>query len=323
MPKISVVVPVYKVEAYLDRCVQSIVDQSFRDFDVYLVDDGSPDHCGTMCDEWARRDSRIHVIHQKNSGLSAARNAGMEKAFAESGSEWITFIDSDDWVHPAFLQRLLDGALQHGVRVCGCGYAETTGENPVILPEDLEPVCWEPADFYRTHNIDATIACAKLYHRSCFGQIRYPLGKVHEDEFVTYRIMFMDSQIAFIPAPLYAYYINPMGLTKRAWSVRHLDAWEAYEQQIAFFTQRAEEPMIRFRYREYINNSYAQLLEVEKLPDSNERTVNYKRIRKSLRALIRRAWKLGYIAFWVDFDMLCKCLPVQSKLYRFWLEHKK
>ena len=90
MPKISVVVPVYKVEAYLDRCVESIVNQSFGDFDLYLVDDGSPDNCGAMCDAWAEKDSRIRVIHQQNGGLSAARNSGIRKALAESDSQWIT-----------------------------------------------------------------------------------------------------------------------------------------------------------------------------------------------------------------------------------------
>ena len=102
MPKISVVVPVYKVEAYLDRCVQSIVNQSFGDFDLYLVDDGSPDNCGAMCDAWAEKDSRIRVIHQQNGGLSAARNAGLNGA----KGQYIAFVDSDDYIYPVFLERL-------------------------------------------------------------------------------------------------------------------------------------------------------------------------------------------------------------------------
>ena len=107
MPTISVIVPVYKVEKYIHRCVDSILSQTFTDFELILVDDGSPDNCGKICDEYAEKDIRIHVIHQENGGLSAARNAGIDWVFANSDSEWITFIDSDDWVHPEYLERLL------------------------------------------------------------------------------------------------------------------------------------------------------------------------------------------------------------------------
>ena len=98
MPQISVVVPVYGVEKYLHKCVGSILDQSFKDYELVLVDDGSPDNCGRMCDEYAAADSRVKVIHQANGGLSAARNAGIDYVMTQSKSEYITFIDSDDWV---------------------------------------------------------------------------------------------------------------------------------------------------------------------------------------------------------------------------------
>lgn len=96
MSEITVVVPVYKVEQYLHRCIDSILVQTYRDFELILIDDGSPDSCGMICDEYAKSDSRIHVIHQENGGLSAARNAGIDWAFANSDSQWLTFIDSDD-----------------------------------------------------------------------------------------------------------------------------------------------------------------------------------------------------------------------------------
>ena len=106
MGRISVIVPVYKVENYLHRCVDSILGQSFADFELILVDDGSPDNCGSICDAYAVKDSRIRVIHQENGGLSAARNAGIDWVFAHSDSQWLTFIDSDDWIHGSFLQIL-------------------------------------------------------------------------------------------------------------------------------------------------------------------------------------------------------------------------
>jgi len=112
MPAISIIVPVYKVEAYLARCVDSILDQSFRDFELILVDDGSPDNCGAICEEYARKDSRIHVIHQENGGLSAARNAGIDWAFENSNSQWLTFVDSDDWLHREYLNVLYRAVMQ-------------------------------------------------------------------------------------------------------------------------------------------------------------------------------------------------------------------
>ena len=115
MPTISVIVPVYKVEPYLNRCVDSILRQTYQDFELILVDDGSPDRCGEICDEYARQDSRVHVIHKENGGLSDARNAGIDWVEANSDSQWLIFADSDDWVHPELLARLLDAeAVLHG-----------------------------------------------------------------------------------------------------------------------------------------------------------------------------------------------------------------
>ena len=235
MPTISVIVPVYKVEKYIHRCVDSILSQTFPDFELILVDDGSPDSCPVICDEYAAKDSRILVIHQENGGLSAARNAGIDWAFAHSGNQWLTFIDSDDWVHPEYLRRLLDAAMEHNVSVSICGYAETEGRDPEISPEGLTPVLWESEDFYVTHNVNATVAWGKLYRKECFREIRYPVGKIHEDEYVTYRILFPLGKVSAIPAPLYAYYHNPEGITKRPWTPQRLDAVGAYQAQQRYF----------------------------------------------------------------------------------------
>ena len=127
MAAISVIVPIYKVEAFLHRCVDSILAQTFADFDLVLVDDGSPDSCGDICEEYARKDGRIHVIHQKNGGLSAARNTGIDWAQANSGSQWLAFVDSDDWVHPDFLLRLYTMVQETGCLLSACGYFRTGG----------------------------------------------------------------------------------------------------------------------------------------------------------------------------------------------------
>lgn len=235
MPTISVIVPVYKVEPYLHRCVDSILAQTFTDFELILVDDGSPDNSPAICDEYAKKDSRVHVIHQKNGGLSAARNAGIDWAFANSDSEWLNFVDSDDWVHPEYLERLLDAALENNVSVSICGYAKTQGEEPEINKDDFLPQIWTPEDFYVEHNINATVAWGKLYQKECFKEVRYPVGKIHEDEFTSYRILFQCDKTAVIAAPFYAYYRNPNGITGQKWSMKSFSRVIAFQKRISYF----------------------------------------------------------------------------------------
>lgn len=235
MPIISVIVPVYKVEPYLGRCVDSILCQSFRDFELILVDDGSPDNCGRLCEEYAQKDSRVHVIHQENGGLSAARNTGIDWAFANSNSQWLSFVDSDDWIHSRMLEILLTAAVEHGVKISACGYGETCGETPAVEEGQHSLQLWTPEDFYVSQNTMAITAWGKLYHKSCFSQIRYPVGKLHEDEFTTYRILFDQEQLAVIQLPLYFYFQNAAGITKSLWKPQRLDAVQALGEQAAFF----------------------------------------------------------------------------------------
>ena len=254
MPAISVIVPVYKVEKYIHRCVDSILGQTFRDFELILVDDGSPDNCGAICDEYAAKDSRVVVIHQENGGLSAARNAGIDWAFAHSDSQWISFIDSDDWVHPEYLERLLAAAVDNGVSVSICAYVQTDGREPEIDPETLVPALWDTEEFYVAHNVNATIACGKLYRRECFETIRYPLGKLHEDEFTTYKILFRFPTVAVIHAPLYFYYTNPESIMQSQWSSSRHVAYDALEEQIEFFLICGYRNAMRSIIRRYLKS---------------------------------------------------------------------
>ena len=166
MPKISVIVPVYNVEAYLKRCVDSILAQTYTDFELILVDDGSPDNCPAMCDEYALQDRRVKVIHQQNGGLSAARNAGIDWGFQNSNSEWFSFVDSDDCVHPKYLEALLNAAIG--------SYVEFTEDVPAIEIV-AEPQIRNTEDFFIEKHVNAIIACGKLYRRKCFEEIRYPV----------------------------------------------------------------------------------------------------------------------------------------------------
>ncbi len=322
MALISVIVPVYQVEAFLPRCVESILQQSFSDFDLILVDDGSPDRCGDLCDEYAARDRRVHVIHQENGGLSAARNTGIDWAFESSDSQWLTFVDSDDWLHPQTLEVLLKAAEEQNAKVSICGYQETTGKNPSASGEMLCTAVWTPRDFYMQQIKNFTVAWGKLYRKECFQNIRYPVGKIHEDEFITYQILFAQEKLAVVAAPLYAYFVNPTGITRKPWNPKRLHAWEAYEQQLPFFEALGDAELRRRNFREYIDNAFTTLQTAENAPNQQELRPTIRKMEKHLRKLIRRGWKLGYVEFWMDYDFLYRLYPGFTKLYRYHLEHR-
>ncbi len=323
MAKISVIVAVYKMPQYLPRCIDGILNQTHSDLELILVDDGSPDECGAICDGYAQKDSRVHVIHKENAGVCVARNTGLDWVYANSDSDWIFFHDNDDWIHPETLERLLKANEELGARIGICGYQETTGADPEMETALLEPVLWTPRDFYRQHFVNATVCWGKLCHRSVFAGKRYPPGKYIEDEFLTYQLLFAQEKLAVIPAALYAYFINPAGISKKTWQPKRLDAWEAYEQQIAYFEARGEEDLVRFRYREYIDSAKNQFAAADAAPNARELRDVIRGMEKRVRSLIRRAWKKGYIDFWCDYDLLERVSPLRTRLYRLWLEKKE
>ena len=123
MSIISVIIPIYNNEKYIQRCLDSILKQTFFNYDLILVDDGSSDNSGSICEEYAQKDKRIQVIHQENNGLSAARNSGLEWMYANSKCEWVSFVDSDDWIHPRYLEALLHAVNSKNVKISACSHA--------------------------------------------------------------------------------------------------------------------------------------------------------------------------------------------------------
>ena len=237
MPKISVVVPVFKVEPYLHRCIDSILAQTFTDFELILVDDGSPDNCGIICDEYATMDYRIHVIHQSNGGLSAARNAGIDWAFENSDSEWLAFIDSDDWVHQQYFELLLQTSIKTNTSICACQFEKVFDSEFYNTKENILPKIrvYTPEYFWCNNCVVATVAYGKIYKKSSFSFLRYPYRRIHEDEYITYQIVFKEKLIAFIENKLYFYYQNPKGIMNSKWNVNHLDKLEAFRNQYYYY----------------------------------------------------------------------------------------
>jgi len=283
MATISVIVPVYKVEAFLPRCVDSILAQSFFDFELILVDDGSPDNCGAVCDAYAARDSRVHVIHQRNGGLSAARNTGLDWVMANSDAQWIAFVDSDDWIHPDYLKLLYEAVMTTGCRLSACGFFRTSGESFPEEPEKAAEIL-SADDYYcgeTWHGGTTAVAWNKLYHRVLLRKLRYPIGKLHEDEFVTYQAVYNAGTVAAIEKPLYAYYQNPEGIILSQWNPRRLHILEATEQQIAYAQEEENDRFRNKAVRQYIFCIHEQLNKCQKV------------FRKELRRKLRQALKMG------------------------------
>lgn len=235
MAIVSVVVPIYKVEPYLRRCVDSILSQTYEDFQLILVDDGSPDNCGAICDEYAEKDARVHVIHRENGGLSAARNSGIEWVFDGHMTEWITFIDSDDWVSYQYLERLLKIADDNQVNIVVGGFRPFYDGDSLIDLQEVSSRQYTPEDFWVENQGNATVAWGKLYKTVLFQRIRYLQGKLHEDEFTTFKLLFAQEIIAVTDEQLYYYYQSSTSIMRSDWNIRHLDSLDAYADQLLFF----------------------------------------------------------------------------------------
>lgn len=205
MDLISVIVPVYRVEPYLNRCVESLVAQTYRNLEIILVDDGSPDKCPEICDIWAQKDARIRVIHQKNGGGGSARNAALDIA----QGEYLAFVDSDDFIAPDMMMYL-HNLFSDGVDVVECGYCLT--EDDTATFDAISASCnikiYTRQEAMREHihdQIFRQLIWNKLYRRQAIGEIRFPIGKQIDDEFWTYRVIGNCNKLIWSDKVLYAY----------------------------------------------------------------------------------------------------------------------
>ena len=231
-PLISVIVPVYKVEKYLNQCVRSIAGQTYSNLEIILIDDGSPDASGAMCDAWAERDSRIRVIHQENAGAGAARNAGLD----EARGELLGFVDSDDYIAPDFYQYLYS-LLENGADIAECGFIETETDNAAFGEGTGEPGFYTPLDAMRLHIRDTMfrqLIWNKLYRHETVGSVRFPVGTKIDDEFFTYRVLGNAKKLAHSERRLYAYRQQPGSVMHSGFSLYRLEGIRAQEQRLEY-----------------------------------------------------------------------------------------
>lgn len=305
MPVISVIVPVYNVEAYLPRCVDSILNQSFSDFELILVDDGSPDNCGAICDAYAAKDSRIRVIHQKNAKLSAARNAGIDIA----EGEWIALIDSDDWIHKDYLKLLLSAAEDDtDLVICDCQVTDTDEVEDI----DSSEVRFRDVSLKQIYEnrIARTRAWGRLFRRSTLGDLRYISGSEPTEDSCFNELLFRDDmKFRITDAKLYYYYMRPDSaihshLGRGAFNsigplLERLEKIDDPAKRGRIIT-RCYKYVLSARYGEMFSDDYADVKRrcrelLQKLaPYSSELPTKQKLIVRALSAspLLYRAWRI-------------------------------
>lgn len=279
MPTISVIVPVYKVEKYIHRCVDSILAQTFTDFELLLVDDGSPDSCGAICDEYAARDSRVRVFHQENKGQAAARNLALDWMYANSDSRYVSFVDSDDWVHPQYLELLFRALREHSTKISQCKHIWAGGPLTDEEPVQEKIVCVSPEEQYSKWF--SAYFCGKLFENSFFAPIRFPAGQIFEDVAIWYKVLFQIDRIAIVDTPLYYYFQRPDNTTNSSWTPAKLAQVKAWDEQLEFASRRGSIPLLDAVLRKYcwvLKNQYEEIGRSTSISDS---------VRKKYQALMK------------------------------------
>lgn len=238
-PLISVIVPVYKVEAYLERCVDSLRNQTYRNLEIILVDDGSPDSCGEMCDELAAQDSRIRVVHKENGGLSSARNAGLDCMTGE----YVGFVDSDDWVKPEMYECLYRLMQENDAQIACCGIARCDGtcvksyfndnlEDEFTL-DTLGALCELTYNYRITNSV-----CDKLYQVDIFCGLRMKTGMLYEDAQIQPYCISRARRICYTAKPMYRYFLSPNSILRGDFSLRHYDNILTSQERQALYAAR-------------------------------------------------------------------------------------
>lgn len=280
--KISIIVPVYNVEQYLNRCIKSILNQTFKDFELILVNDGSTDASGDICNYYATQDERVKVIHQNNGGLSSARNAGLNMAVGE----YIGFVDSDDYINRRMYEILYNNIINFTAELAICDFIPVQENDCNKLPTSI---CNKVSEYnnissleqlYEDNGARFIVSWNKLYKKDLFDNLRFIEGKIHEDEFIIHKLLYRCNKIVFTKAALYYYVQRETSIMNTRKGVKRLDAIYALEDRMNFLSNIPEKHLFQQTIDKYIR---VLLIEYNL---SSENQV-YKLLSKSVRNHLR------------------------------------
>ena len=298
---ISIIVPIYNVEKYLDKCINSIVHQTYKNIEIILVDDESPDNCPLICDEWAKKDKRIVVLHKKNGGLSDARNEGIKKA----KGDYLCFVDSDDFIEEKYLEKLLESLIKHKTDVsqCGINYVDNNNKNIKTIGYDKDILITGRnaiIESLNEHFIENEVVWNKLYKKDIFNEIKFPNGKVHEDEYTTYKILYNEKNISIIKDALYNYRQSDNSIMRSNYSIKkYQDLDDAYNEKILYFKEKKDEVIYDMVIRSYLSNLSNIYIKLKKSSVINPEV--YKRI------------KMDY-KFWYKYIIKSRNISLKNKI---------
>ena len=235
-PLISVIMPVYNVELYLPKAIESVLNQTYQRLELLLIDDGSTDKSGLICDEYAAKDKRVKVFHKKNGGLSEARNVGLDNAFGE----WISFLDSDDWIDPTMLETLLKIAINNDSNISACKTQYFCGDN-YCEKKDTNCVCnytiSQVLGLLLNDNVIRFEVWNKLWSRNAIGNIRFKIGQVSEDVFFDFEVFKRVNQISFIDTSFHHYLTSRDGNTKSKFRIERMCIFEEFDSYIKYLNK--------------------------------------------------------------------------------------
>ena len=293
---VSIIVPIYKVEAYIKKCISSILNQTYGNFELLLIDDGSPDNCGLICDEFAKKDSRIKVFHKANGGLSDARNFGLKNATGTI----ISFIDGDDCIDKLFLELMLQAMNNTGCEVVEC-HSVKFGEIVEPLPKYKNGFSvYSPKKWLTETNLRNFISCAvwnKLYRKELFKNVLFPVNRHYEDEATTYKVIYKAKKIIRLNSALYFYRQREGSITQSGLSEKEIsEKILALEEKCEYFEKNNEFDIACFSY------SKLAVFMVQ----------NFQKIEKSKCTV----W-YSYILKIFSKTLKCASVPIKYKLYIF------
>lgn len=317
-PLISVIVPIYKVEAYLERAVNSVLYQTYENLEIILVDDGSPDNCPQICDDYRKKDARVRVIHKENGGLSDARNAGI----AIARGEYVAFLDSDDYIARQFIDKLYNACIKHDSDIAICQYEisnergntfenrnqnpsemektdlETINKEDIIINEEIQfqtfsrrELLFQMYEEYHPRNTDFIVTWNKLYKRKLWNNICFPKGRIHEDEATTYKIYDKCTSGIYIQEKLYVYYQTDDSITRQHFGAGRMDWFTALRERIEFFARLEDKQLMLQSYKAYADASirfYKRFME-----ETDNSTALCRQCKENVKETLQKTSKIG------------------------------
>lgn len=300
MEKISVIIPVYKVEKYLSKCVDSVLSQTYKNLEVFLVDDGSPDNCGKICDEYAKKDERVKVIHKQNGGVSSARNAGLEVCTGD----YITFVDSDDWIEPTYVEELYNAIKKYDCDVSVCGFNEVNEDGNIKCTSNYKEINVDCCKnnfyeaFFCKNNLRHYV-WGILYKKNIFAKLRFPVGINYEDTYIMTDVCEnIVNGIAIVKKALYNYAKFRTGSITKDISRKRFDVLVAKRRSVENVNMSKSAHKFACVYLFY---SYSDLFNVMK---------KNKQLKKELLSYFKK-----------DYEKYKKDLPLKTKIRFFILRY--